>query len=31
MMPERLLERGIRRFIDAERPLVDVPSAAAMH
>jgi 2-polyprenyl-6-methoxyphenol hydroxylase-like FAD-dependent oxidoreductase len=31
VMPERLLERGIRRFVDAERPLVDVPSAAAMH
>jgi 2-polyprenyl-6-methoxyphenol hydroxylase-like FAD-dependent oxidoreductase len=31
VMPERLLERGIRRFIDAERPLVDVPPAAAMH
>jgi 2-polyprenyl-6-methoxyphenol hydroxylase-like FAD-dependent oxidoreductase len=24
LMPERLLERGIRRFIDAERPLADI-------
>jgi len=30
LMPARLLERGIRRFVDAERPLVDVPSAAAL-
>jgi 2-polyprenyl-6-methoxyphenol hydroxylase-like FAD-dependent oxidoreductase len=26
LMPERLLERGIRRFVDAERPLADVPA-----
>lgn len=28
LIPERLLERGIRRFIDAERPLADVPAPA---
>jgi 2-polyprenyl-6-methoxyphenol hydroxylase-like FAD-dependent oxidoreductase len=27
LMPERLVERGIRRFIDAERPLADIPVA----
>jgi 2-polyprenyl-6-methoxyphenol hydroxylase-like FAD-dependent oxidoreductase len=26
LMPERLFERGIRRFIDAERPLADISS-----
>lgn len=26
LIPERLLERSIRRFIDAERPLADVPA-----
>src|SRR5712691_2215157 len=28
LIPERLLERGIRRFVDAERPLADVPPPA---
>ena len=28
LIPERLLERGIRRFVDAERPLADVPAPA---
>jgi 2-polyprenyl-6-methoxyphenol hydroxylase-like FAD-dependent oxidoreductase len=26
-LPERFFERGIRRFIDAERPLADLPTA----
>lgn len=29
LTPERLFERGIRRFFDAERPLADLPAAAA--
>ena len=29
-LPQRLLERGTRRFFDAERPLADVPSIAAV-
>src|SRR2546428_12713731 len=28
-IPERLLERGVRRFFDAERPLADVPASEA--
>jgi 2-polyprenyl-6-methoxyphenol hydroxylase-like FAD-dependent oxidoreductase len=32
VVPERLLERGVRRFYDAERPLADVPAVAtAVH
>lgn len=27
-LPERLLERGIRRFFDAERPLANLPASA---
>jgi 2-polyprenyl-6-methoxyphenol hydroxylase-like FAD-dependent oxidoreductase len=28
-VPERLLERGVRRFFDAERPLADLPPSTA--
>lgn len=28
LVPERLLERGVRRFFDTERPLADVPDVA---
>jgi 2-polyprenyl-6-methoxyphenol hydroxylase-like FAD-dependent oxidoreductase len=27
--PDRLLERGVRRFFDAERPLADLPASAS--
>jgi hypothetical protein len=27
VVPERLWDRGVRRFFDAERPLADVPAA----
>jgi 2-polyprenyl-6-methoxyphenol hydroxylase-like FAD-dependent oxidoreductase len=29
LVPERLFERGIRRFFDAERPLADLPAPEA--
>ena len=29
LLPDRLFERGIRRFYDAERPLADLPAQAA--
>ena len=29
VVPERLFERGVRRFIDAERPLADLPASEA--
>ena len=29
VVPQRLLERGVRRFFDAERPLADLPASEA--
>jgi len=29
LVPDRLLERGVRRFFDAERPLADLPTSEA--
>jgi len=26
LVPERLFDRGMRRFFDAERPLADIPA-----
>jgi hypothetical protein len=31
LVPERLFDRGLRRFIDAERPLPDFPAAVEPH